>query len=262
MRHRAAILPTDLQRAAPRVRVLPGGVIVAAALTMPEFSVGAGDMRRGPAPADLLVLIARGKLSVRFLVGMAVAVLAWRFVHLLVFGSPDWVIYRSTDTRIDSILFGCMLALIEPQLLARGRLSAGRVTALTIGSLAVLLAAFLIRDPLFRSVAKYTVQGIALMPLFFLAVYYSEMWFFRPLNWKPMAKLGQYSYTFYLIHYVIIQSLQFQGLDAANHWLFIALSFVLAVAFSALVFAFLEQPLKPLRSRLTGHGVGQAQQQA
>jgi len=33
-------------------RVLPGGVMVAAALTMPEFSVGAGDMGRGPAPAD------------------------------------------------------------------------------------------------------------------------------------------------------------------------------------------------------------------
>ncbi len=33
-------------------RVLPGGVIVAAALAMPEFSVGAGDMGRGPQPAD------------------------------------------------------------------------------------------------------------------------------------------------------------------------------------------------------------------
>lgn len=33
-------------------RVLPGGVMVAAALTVPEFSVGAGDMGRGPAPLD------------------------------------------------------------------------------------------------------------------------------------------------------------------------------------------------------------------
>ena len=33
-------------------RMLPGGVMVAAALTMPEFSVGAGDMGRGPEPAD------------------------------------------------------------------------------------------------------------------------------------------------------------------------------------------------------------------
>jgi|UPI00082FE73E hypothetical protein len=33
-------------------RVLPGGVMVAAALTVPEFSVGAGDMGRGPTPLD------------------------------------------------------------------------------------------------------------------------------------------------------------------------------------------------------------------
>jgi hypothetical protein len=33
-------------------RVLPGGMIVAAALTMPEFSVGAGDIGRGPEPVD------------------------------------------------------------------------------------------------------------------------------------------------------------------------------------------------------------------
>lgn len=33
-------------------RVLPGGVMVAAALTLPEFSVGAGDTGRGPAAAD------------------------------------------------------------------------------------------------------------------------------------------------------------------------------------------------------------------
>jgi hypothetical protein len=33
-------------------RVLPGGVMVAAALTLPELSVGAGDTARGPAAAD------------------------------------------------------------------------------------------------------------------------------------------------------------------------------------------------------------------
>lgn len=33
-------------------RVLPGGVMVAAALTVPEFSVGAGDLGRSPTPLD------------------------------------------------------------------------------------------------------------------------------------------------------------------------------------------------------------------
>jgi hypothetical protein len=42
------------RRAARRLltRVLPGGVMVAAALTLPELSVGAGDTGRGPAAAD------------------------------------------------------------------------------------------------------------------------------------------------------------------------------------------------------------------
>jgi len=210
----------------------------------------------------LFVLIASGRLSVRFLIGLTLAVLAWRFVHFVGFGSPEWVIYRSTDTRIDSILFGCLLALIEPNLLARNPLSDRSVLLVTLASVTVLVGVLLIREPMFRATLKYSVQGLALMPIFFLSVHYNKLWFFKPLNWAWMRRLGLYSYTFYLIHYVIIQATIWPKFMPSSSWMFILACFVLSLAFSAAVFEFVEKPLKPLRSRLVGHKMERATEPA
>lgn len=199
------------------------------------------------------IALAGSRWQIPGIVFALATILVWRTVRFAVFGHPAWELYISTDTRIDSILFGCALALIRArhpgilQVIPRWRLV---ILSLAI---ATLLASFLIRDPAFRSTIRYTLQGLALMPIFHLAVTQPTSWLFAWLNWRPVRRLGQYSYTFYLAHFVIIKMLIFNGVDSGNLSLFLPLAFALSTLYSALVYRWFEKPLQPLRSRLTGH---------
>lgn len=136
-------------------------------------------------------------------------VLAWRCV--LIFGlHASWLhTYSATDTRIDSILYGCLLATwrnpaldtIAPGTEARHRsLSALAATAGVIA----LLATVVLRAPWFRETLRYSIQGLALLPIFQAAVRYPEWPCFRPLNWRPVRTLGVLSYSLYLVHFLVL----------------------------------------------------------
>jgi peptidoglycan/LPS O-acetylase OafA/YrhL len=201
----------------------------------------------------LFIAFARGRLGVRGIFVLCLAVLAWRCVRVFALGSSELAITQSTDTRFDSMLFGCLLALVEARGLARKWLP-DRTLYLTLGAgLALLAATFLVREEEFRLTLRYTLQGIALMPIFYFAVNRADLWFFRPLNWKPVRRIGQYSYTLYLVHYVIIAALTRNGMDMGNSLVFVPVAAVLCLLYAALVHEFAEKPFKPLRERLTGH---------
>lgn len=201
------------------------------------------------------IAIARGRLGLRSVVAVLAVILLWRGVRVAVLGHDEWTIYTSTDTRLDSLLYGCLLALLARRGLA-GRLFPDTTPlriGLIAGALAVLVATFVIRDEIFRSTLRYTLQGLALMPLFHYAVTRPGDLMFRPLNWAPVRRVGVLSYTIYLCHYVIILALQHNGVGEIGDPLLIALSGVLAYGFAALVYRLAEAPLKPLRARLSGH---------
>jgi len=203
----------------------------------------------------LFVLMMRGTISTWHLAGLIGVIFLWRCFRFFVLGSDENTIYLSTDTRFDSLLFGCLLAVMQVRnhtLLER--LFGGRMRmycALGLG-IAALLVSFAIRDPIFRSTLRYSVQGFALMPIFYLAITRPEKWLFQPLNWAPVRKIGIWSYTMYLCHFVIIKTLLLHGIAAEQSLLLIVLTFVLACAWSALVYEFAEKPLKPLRKLLSG----------
>ncbi len=202
----------------------------------------------------VFIALARSRWHIPVLVGAVVATLIWRWVRFEILGHGQSVIYISTDTRIDSILYGCLLAVISarhPQRLTF--LKDWQYAAMAV-AVALLLVSFLLRDPLFRATLRYSLQGLALIPIFYLAVNLPGSWLFAWLNWKPVRKLGQYSYTFYLAHLVIIQMLIFNGLDPQNLAVMMPVAFVLSMVYCALVYRYIEKPLQPLRSRLTGHG--------
>ena len=75
---------------------------------------------------------------------------------------------------------------------------------------------------------------------------------FRPLNWGWVRCLGVMSYTFYICHYVIIDVIE-DNLSAMPCPVFFVAACGVALLWSAVVFFGLENPLKPLRSRLAGH---------
>lgn len=204
----------------------------------------------------LFLMLANRANAVRYLIGMLVAVAVWRAIRHYGFGASEWEIYVSTDTRLDSLLYGCLLSILA----WRGRTDSLFGTALPTrliwlgGALVVLLACFVIRDDAFRSILRYSLQGLALMPIFHYAVTRpSDIWF-RPLNWTFMRRIGQWSFTIYLIHFVIIKALIYNGIASYGEPLLILLSGALSMIFAAATYRWLEKPLHPLRRRLTGHG--------
>jgi len=144
--------------------------------------------------------------------GLAIAcavVLAWRFVLVFAMHVPWMYTYSATDTRIDSILYGCLLATwrnpaLDP--VAEGTEKRHRLwSALgTVAGLATLLFTVVYRAPWFRETLRYSIQGLALLALFQAAVRYPDWACFRPLNWRPMRTLGVLSYSFYLVHFLVL----------------------------------------------------------
>jgi peptidoglycan/LPS O-acetylase OafA/YrhL len=119
--------------------------------------------------------------------------------------------YYATDTRFDSILFGCLLALWRnparlpidvrrPSMRARDWLLCG------LGA-AVLMLTIVYRNPQFRESLRYSVQGLALMPIFFYAIRFSTAGPFKILNTRALVRIGVLSYGIYLIHDVVLETL-------------------------------------------------------
>ena len=84
--------------------------------------------------------------------------------------------------------FCCVLALAANPVLDRNVLAFGErfwMGAVAVG-LAVLGFCFVYRDAQFRETFRYTLQGLALAPLFFAAIRYSHWPIFRWLDWAPM----------------------------------------------------------------------------
>ncbi|WP_165978829.1 acyltransferase family protein [Antarcticimicrobium luteum] len=178
----------------------------------------------------------------------------WRAVHYWGLGTGFEGIYYLSDTRLDSLLVGCALAL----LMWRDRIPvrAGRpvvMASVLALSFAALLVSFLWRDPAFRSVLRYAVQGLALMPIFYYAVTRPDLWLFRPLNWGWMQRIGVYSYSIYLIHLVLIRTMDFGAFAGTGMLWKVICAGGLSVLYAAAIHQLVERPLLPLRRRITGH---------
>lgn len=113
--------------------------------------------------------------------------------------------YMSTETRIDSIAWGGMLAWIcrcYPALEIKRLLDNKFAVGLSI---AIILICLAIRDERFRESIRYSLQGIAFIPLFYATLYGSTMqWFRKILASKVAVTIGKLSYSIYLYHWLAL----------------------------------------------------------
>jgi len=208
-------------------------------------------------PFALLLLLRRSNpaRAARVLMGACAVVLAWRCflifgVHVGQYYSSYEYTYVATDTRVDSLLYGCIMALclnpvMDPQ--TREIPRSLWIVLLSL-SVALLSVSFLYRGEWARETVRYSVQGLALIPVFFCAIRYSHWYIFRWLNWSWVRGLGMVSYTFYLVH---LKSLEIADrYFAAHKWVDILAGWVLAVAFSALMYFTVEKRFARLRRQL------------
>jgi len=169
----------------------------------------------------MFLAIARKSIGIPHVIALIVLILIWRAIRVIGFGEGEWVIHTSTDTRFDMLLFGCLLALMNW------------------------------RDYDFRLTLRYTIQGIAIMPLFYYAVTDHKNLIFQPLNWAPIRWIGVYSYTIYLSHYVIMQALIHNGIAADGTLALGLISAVLTLAYSAAMYRWVDVPCHHLRKRVS-----------
>jgi peptidoglycan/LPS O-acetylase OafA/YrhL len=203
-------------------------------------------------PFSLLFLLKRKSLPrVAAVIGVACcAVLLWRCFLVLILDASSHYIYHATDTRLDSLLFGCLLGVwLNPALdPAPARIGPRGWLLLCAAAVGLLLLSFLYRAPEFRDTFRYTLQGIALFPLFYCAVRYHRWPLFSWLGSWPMRALGLISYTFYLSHEA---SIELAGdLLGSSGALRALAGFVLAVAFSGACYLLIERRFALLRRRL------------
>lgn len=203
----------------------------------------------------LFILICRHGIRVWTVVVLLGLILGWRAIRYYFMGTAPDVTYIATDTRFDSLLYGCLLALMAWRGTAQA-LFAPDIRAMTgwlAGAIIVLLFCLVYRDDGFRAVLRYSLQGLALMPIFFYAVTQPRFVLFQPLNWRWVRRIGQWSFSIYLVHFVIINALIHNGFGQLGDPPLVALSLALSIGFAAGSYALVEKPFQPIRRRLVGH---------
>jgi peptidoglycan/LPS O-acetylase OafA/YrhL len=157
-----------------------------------------------------------------------------------------------TDTRIDSILFGCVLALYGNPVLDTEVVSERKVKWLAFPAAIFLLALLLVSSVIpggkLLDPVRYTLLGLTLLPIFTAAIRYPEWLPFRFLNWRWVAAVGAISYPLYLVHLSVIDGLK--QLPSVPWPIRAAAALALSFGLATLIHVWVEKPSHRLRNRL------------
>ncbi len=187
------------------------------------------------------------KEQMKVLLGLCVLVLIWRCVLVYGMGASEVRTFYASDTRIDSLLFGCALAVYGNPMFESGPFS-DRVVKCYLLPLGLGLIAFslLYRDAGFRETLRYSIQGIGLIPIFIAAIRFPNWGAFRALNWGWVRFVGALSYSLYLVHFTVIQAIT-HYFSSAHKILLGAASLVITFLLAYLIYRFVEIPFSRLR---------------
>ena len=183
--------------------------------------------------------------------GICLAILIWRCVLVFGMGADEYRIYYLTDTRIDSILFGCALAVHGNPVLdpPYGSDRLWKYFVVPVG-ITILILSFLGRDPEYQNTLRFTIQGIALHGLFIAAIRFPDWGVFQILNWSWMRFIGLLSYSLYLVHYTVIKTVAFY-LPEISVVLQGAMSMLISFILAYAIYRYIELPCGKLRKQLS-----------
>jgi peptidoglycan/LPS O-acetylase OafA/YrhL len=168
--------------------------------------------------------------------GMAVIL-----VHRL--GVHSDALYFRTDTRGDSLLLGCAIALsADLGILTRVRRAVVVVCAATGGVLLGLTAATI--ASMTSAPANYTIVDLAAGAVL-VAVAVRPTAVARPLSCRPLVWIGERSYGIYLLHYVVLGALH-----RPPGPITLAMGLLLSLLAAAASFHYVERPFLRLKSRV------------
>jgi peptidoglycan/LPS O-acetylase OafA/YrhL len=183
--------------------------------------------------------------------GLCAVVLAWRCVLVIWLDASIDRTYMASDTRVDSILFGCALAVWNNPVLDEVKLREQLWKFCYVPAAALLLGfCLVIRDGDFRETLRYTLQGMALTVLFIAAIRFNRWPLFAWLNTAPMRFIGLLSYSLYLVHLAVIYGMvralpNIGGVGQA------VCALALSTGIAWLIYVTVEKPCARLRRRLS-----------
>lgn len=177
----------------------------------------------------------------------------------IVFGNPDGFVndgytYMATEARIDSIAWGAAFAWICSRY-SSGDISKylGSKVTLTIAVL-IIVFSLLFRDDRFRESIRYSLQGMALIPIFHATLH--EEYFLRTRNFlsnKILVLIGKLSYSIYLYHWLalVLTSWIIGSTKLAPVWL--ATYYGLSIILATFSYILIEVPSLTLRKKYGSH---------
>jgi peptidoglycan/LPS O-acetylase OafA/YrhL len=203
----------------------------------------------------VFIALQRLKLSARnqavILWSFCTLVLLWRLVLVFHYDVPITRTYLASDTRVDSILFGCALAVWNNPVLDEIALNERRWKFAYVPFAALVLGAcLLIRADSFRESFRYSLQGAALTILFIAAIRYHRWPLFAWLNTRVMIFIGLLSYSLYLLHLAVILGVA-RAWPQLSHIFRGSVSLAISVALAWLIYITVEKPCARLRKKLT-----------
>lgn len=180
------------------------------------------------------------------------AVLAWRIVLMYFLHVDKWRVTLATDTRLDGILFGCIMAIWANPILDRPRISDFRLAVVAAFAFVLMLVVFVIPGDDYRESFRYTAQSVLLFPLFVAAIRLPKYFPFTLLNLAPVRFLGVLSYSLYLFHDAVMEAVRhFVDLpQVARDCISLPVSILVALV----LYYAIERPCAALRKRASGIG--------
>jgi peptidoglycan/LPS O-acetylase OafA/YrhL len=137
-----------------------------------------------------------------------------------------------------------MCRIVSHQMLA-GAPEYASLWRFTVGVLALLW-----RDAYLRGTFRYSLQGLALMPVFYFAIKCAKHFPFTLLNQPCVARIGVYPYAIYLIHHIVINVIEKNApWLAARKPLLLPVTFVIATLYAAILDIYVDAYFRRLRKK-------------
>lgn len=201
-------------------------------------------------PVLFILLAAHTRRFLHVLVFACALALCWRiYLDVTVGLDPAHAdrIYKGTDTRFDSILYGAIFAILLDRVPRATRWLAQ--PAVFAAGLVLLLATLLVRHPVFQETMRYSLQGLAIMAMTSVAVFRPGI-VQRMLSSAPLTYIGRISYSLYLYHWLVLGLVNHYLSDQSYAVRFVVLT-VVSFAAAHVSYHGVEIPGQRLRGRYT-----------
>ena len=159
-----------------------------------------------------------------------------------------YINYLCTHTRIDSIAFGCLCAILVYRLKWKPYLDFIKGNLPVFIGIALILFTFIYRDPYFRESYRYTIQGIALSLIVpSLVLFERDTAFMRKFQHPFILLIGRLSYSLYLFHWVAVCVASFYFKDYSPMWYLVFITGTILL--TSISYNLVETPMKSIRKK-------------